>query len=135
VELALNLAWAIAAAAVFGGVYRSVRAGKIRISMSAAMIMAVLIVFVLLPVISVTDDFLEAQQAALPLSGQTWRVAAEALGNGLDPLVAVAVYLLLLMCFLIAVSAADFDQWSVRPLPSRLIRSQRLRPPPACAAL
>jgi len=133
VELALNLAWAIAALGLLGMVYRGVRGGTIRISMASAMLLAMLICFILLPVISVSDDLLDARQAALPLSGQTWRVASEGFSSGLNQLLAVGLYLMLLMCFLIEARATDQDQWSVRPLAGRLVRSQRLRPPP-CAA-
>jgi hypothetical protein len=133
VELVLNLIWAIAALGLLGMVYRGVRCGEIRISMTSAMMLAMLICFILLPVISVSDDLLDARQAALPLSGQTWRIASEGISSGLDQLLAVALYLMLLMCFLIEVRTTDQDQWSVRPLAGRLVRSQRLRPPP-CAA-
>jgi hypothetical protein len=130
VELALNLVWAIAALGLLGMVYRGVRGGAIRVSMASAMMLAMLICFILLPVISVSDDLLDARQAALPLSGQTWRIASEGISSGLDQLLAVALYLMLLMCFLIEVQTTDRDQWSVRPHAGRLIRSQRLRPPP-----
>jgi len=133
VELALNLVWAIAALSLLGMVYRSVRCGAKRISMGSAMALALLICFILLPVISVSDDLLDAQQAALPLSGQTWRIASEGISSGLDQLLAVALYLMMLMCFLIEARTTDQDQWSVRPHAGRLIQSQRLRPPP-CAA-
>jgi hypothetical protein len=132
VELALNLAWAIAALGLLVIVYRAVRGGTVRISMAAAITLAMLICFILLPVISVSDDLIDAQQAALPLSGQIWRVASEGISSGLDQLLAVALYLTLLMCFLIEVQTANCDQWSVRPLAGRLVRSLRLRPPP-CA--
>ena len=128
-ELALNLVWAIAALGLLGVVYRGVRGGAIRVSMASAMMLALLICFILLPVISVSDDLLDARQAALPLSSQTWRVASEGSSNGLSQLLAVGLYLLLLMCFLIEVRTTNQDQWPVRPLAGRLVRSQRLRPP------
>ena len=131
-ELALNLVWAIAALGVLGMVYRGVR-GATRISIGSAMLLALLICFILLPVISVSDDLLDARQAALPLSGQTWRIASEGISSGLDQLLAVALFLMMLMCFLIEARATDQDQWSVRPLAGRLVQCQRLRPPP-CAA-
>jgi len=133
VELALNLVWAIAALGLLGMVYLGVRRGKVRLSTAAAMMLAVLICFILLPVISLSDDLLNARQAALPLSSQIWRVASEGDSNGLDSLLVMGLYLMLLMCFLIETQAALRDQWLVRPLATRLARSQHLRPPP-CAA-
>lgn len=132
-ELALNLVWAIAALSLLGMVYRSVRYGAKRISMGSAMVLTLLICFILLPAISVSDDLLDAQQAALPLSGQTWRIASEGISSGLDQLLAVALYLMLLMCFLVEARTTDQDQWSVRPLAGRLVQCQRLRPPPCVA--
>jgi hypothetical protein len=132
VELALNLVWAIAALSLLGTVYRGVRGGTKRISIASTMMLALLLCFILLPVISVSDDLLDARQAALPLSGQTWRIASEGISSGLDQLLAVALYLMLLMCFLIEARTTDLDQWPVRPLAGRLVKCQRLRPPP-CA--
>ena len=132
-ELALNLVWAIVALSLLGLVHRGVRRGTVRISMASAMMFAVLICFILLPVISLSDDLLEARQAALPFSGQTWRVASEGISNGLDQMLVIGLSLMLLMCFLIETQAADEDQWPVRPLAGRLARSQRLRPPPFAA--
>jgi hypothetical protein len=133
VELALNLIWAIAALGLLGMVYRGVRRRTVRTSIASAITLAMLICFILLPVISVSDDLLDARQAALPLCGQTWRVASEGISSGLDTLVAIGVYLMLLMCFLLETRTTDLDQWSVRPLAGRLVRSQRLRPPPCVA--
>jgi len=133
VELALNLVWAVAALSSLGLIYRGVRGGSVRVSMTSAMMLAMLICLILLPVISVSDDLLDAQQAALPLSGQTWRNASEGISSGLDQLLAVALLLMLLMCFLIEVRTTDQNQWSVRPLAGLLVRCQRLRPPPCPA--
>lgn len=132
-ELALNLVWAVAALSSLGLIYRGVRGGSVRVSMTSAMMLAMLICLILLPVISVSDDLLDAQQAALPLSGQTWRNASEGISSGLDQLLAVALLLMLLMCFLIEVRTTDQNQWSVRPLAGLLVRCQRLRPPPCPA--
>jgi hypothetical protein len=133
VELALNLIWAIAALGLLGMVYRSVCRGTMRTSMATAMVLAGLVCLILLPVISVSDDLLDAQQAALPLCAQTWRIASEGISSGLQNLMAIGLYLMLLMCFLIEAQIPDQDQWSVRPLAGRLVQCQRLRPPP-CAA-
>ena len=113
--------------------YRGVRRGTVRLPMVQAMTLALLICFILLPVISVSDDLLEARQAALPLSGQTWRMASEGVSVGLDKLLIVGLILLALLSFLIEGRAAYQDQWNIRPLAGRLARSQRLRPPPLAA--
>jgi len=132
-ELASNLIWAVVALTLLGMTYRGVRRGTVRISMASAMTLALLICFILLPAISMSDDLLEARQAALPLAGQTWRMASEGASAGLDGLLAVGLYLLLLMCFLIETRTSKQDQWDIRPLAGRLARSQRLRPPPSVA--
>lgn len=97
------------------------------------MLVGILLAFVLLPVISISDDFLDAHQAALPLSGQSWRLASEGSANGLDQLLAIGLYLMLLMSFLTEAVVVE-NQWCVRPLAGRLMQSQRLRPPPSLTA-
>jgi hypothetical protein len=134
VELALNLVWAAAALGLLVMVCHGVRRGRVRVSMATAVTLAVMLAFILLPAISLSDDLLDARQAALPLSGQTWRVASEGSASGLDQLLAIGLYLMLLMSFLVETQATVHDQWAVRPLAGRLARSQRLRPPPICAA-
>ena len=99
-------------------------------SMATAMTLAVVMCFILMPLISVTDDLLEARQAALPVSGQTWRMASEGASAGLDDLLMIGLYLLMLMCFRTEAPASQRDQCQLHPLPGRLVRSQRLRPPP-----
>jgi hypothetical protein len=98
--------------------------------MATAMTLAVVMCFILMPLISVTDDLLEARQAALPMSGQTWRMASEGASAGLDELLMIGLYLLMLMCFRIEAPALQRDQCEFRLLTGRLVRSQRLRPPP-----
>jgi hypothetical protein len=104
------------------------------VSMAAAMTLAVVMCFILMPLISVSDDLLEARQAALPASGQTWRMASEGASAGLDDLLMIGLYLLMLMCFRTEAPASLRDQSQLHPLSGRLVRSQRLRPPP-CAVL
>jgi hypothetical protein len=133
VEVVSNLVWAIVALALIGTTYRGVRRGVVRLPMARAITLALLIGFILLPVISVSDDLLEAHQAALPLSGQTWRIASEGVSAGLDKLLTIGFILLLLMSFLTAAPLNERDQWDIRPLAGRLARSQRLRPPPSAA--
>jgi|SRR6187402_616680 len=96
--------------------------------MVSAILLALLLCFILLPVISVNDDLLLADQASLPLSGQSWRVAHEDAAVGLNLLFAILAYLLW-VCFGIESRQGSKDLWNVRPLAARLARSQRLRPP------
>lgn len=127
---ASNLVWAVLSSALLWMTYRGVRRGAIRLSMASAITVALAICLILLPVISMNDDLLEAQQAALPLSGQTWRMASEAVQVGLNLVLAFAAYLLLLVSFQMEASRAIQDVLGVRPMAWRLARSQRLRPPP-----
>jgi hypothetical protein len=132
-ELASNLAWAFAAVILFGLTFAGVRSGKIRLSMRSAMILAAACCFIMLPVISMSDDLLEARQAGLPVSGQTWRIESEPVSAGLNSLLAVGLFLLFLISFLVEERTATDDQRDVRPLAGRLARCQRLRPPPSAA--
>ena len=132
-EIASNLVWAVAALSFLGMTYVGVRRGIVRLSMTSAMFLALVIGLILLPVISVSDDLLAARQATLPLSGQTWRIASEDVSVGLNLLLAVAGYLLLLIGCQVATRLPRKDLWDVRPLAGRLARSQRLRPPPCVA--
>jgi len=134
VELALNLVWAVAMVGLLAMVCRSARQGRIALSLPAAILLAVVIGFILLPVISVSDDLLAARQAALPLSGQTWRLASEGSATGLE-LLALGLCLAVLMGFLAEARTAIRDSWGLRLLAGRLVRSQRLRPPPIAATI
>jgi hypothetical protein len=132
VVLALNLVWAAVALTLLGVVYREVRRGGLQVSMASAMTLAVLICFIALPVISASDDLLDARQAGLPLSGQTWRMLSEGISAGVE-LPPIALYLILLLCSLTVAHTILQDRWSIRLLLERVVVSQRLRPPP-CAA-
>jgi hypothetical protein len=101
--------------------------------MASAMTLALLLCFILLPVISISDDLLATRQAALPQSGQTWRMVSEDASVGLDLLLAVAAYLLLLACLRIESRRSKEDVWDVCPLDGWLALCQRLRPPPCVA--
>jgi hypothetical protein len=129
VEFASNLVWIVASLTLLSMTYRGVRRGTVQLSMTSAMTLAMLICFILLPAISISDDILQASQAALPTSSQTWRLASEGVSSGLDKLLMVGLSLLLMMSFLIETQAIYQDQWAVRPFAARLARSQRLRPP------
>jgi hypothetical protein len=132
VELTLNLVWGMVALSLLAVVYRGVRRGGVQISMASAMLLAALICLIVLPAISASDDLLDARQAGLPLSGQTWRMLSEGVSAGVE-LPPIALYLVLLLCSVTVILAVFQDRWSVRLLTGRLTVSQRLRPPP-CAA-
>jgi hypothetical protein len=133
-ELFSNFVWIVISLALLATAYLGVRRGTVKVSMATAMTLAVVMCFILMPLISVTDDLLEARQAALPVSGQTWRMASEGASTGLDDLLMIGLYLLMLMCFRTEAPASQRDQCQLHPLSGRLVRSQRLRPPP-CALL
>jgi hypothetical protein len=133
-ELFSNLVWILISLTLLATAYFGVRRGTVKVSMAAAMTLAVVMCFILMPLISVSDDLLEARQAALPASGQTWRMASEGASAGLDDLLMIGLYLLMLMCFRTEAPASQRDQSQLHPLSGRLVRSQRLRPPP-CAVL
>ena len=131
-ELASNLAWALAAVMLLAATYCGVRGGKIRLRMASAIMLAVLCCFILLPVISISDDVLAASQAALPVAGQTWRLASDQASVGVEGAI-VDDFLLLLMALLISARKTEEDFPDTDPLAGQLVRSQRLRPPPHAA--
>jgi hypothetical protein len=133
-ELFSNLVWLLISLIVLATAYLGVRRGTVKVSMTTAMTLAIVMCFILMPLISVSDDLLEAQQAALPVSGQTWRIASESVSTGLDELLMIGLYLLMLMCYRTEAPALQSDECDCHPLSSRLVRSQRLRPP-LCAVL
>jgi hypothetical protein len=133
VELALNLVWAVVALTLLGAVYWGVRRGAVRVSMASAMVLAALICLIVLPAISASDDLLDARQAGLPLSGQTWRMMSEDISTGVEP-PPIALYLILLICSLAVTQYVFQDRRSIRLFSGRVGLSERLRPPP-CPAL
>lgn len=132
VEFASNLAWAVSAVCLLMATYSGVRRGSVRLSMASAMTLGVLLCFILLPVISISDDLLANRQAALPLAGQSWRIASEDAKTGLDLLLAITAYLLLLMCVDVEAHRQEEGYCGGRVQAGWLVQSQRLRPPP-CA--
>ena len=124
-----NLVWAVLSLSLICATYFGVRAGKVRLPMRSALVLAGLLCFILLPVISRVDDQLEATQAALPLSGQTWLLAAQGSSAEAGKLLAAALILAALLCVLTVGQGVSTEQWNARPLARRLARSQRLRPP------
>lgn len=132
-ELALNLIWAFGALLLLRTTYTGVRRGSVRLPMLSAMTLTLLICFLLLPVLSMSDDLIEARQAALPASAQTWRMASENASIGLELPCLLSAALLLLVWMEFEVAAYEEGDWDTRRFSSWLTRSQRLRPPPAPA--
>ena len=110
--------------------YRGVRRGSVRLSMATAMTLGLLLCFILLPVISLSDDLLATRQAALPLAGQSWRIASEDGTIGLELFLSLAAFLLLLLCPDVEARRRDEGNDGVGAIASWLVRAQRLRPPP-----
>jgi hypothetical protein len=133
VEFVSNLVWLLAAVSLLCFTYREVRAGSVRVSMASALLLAFVLCIVLLPVISLSDDILAIRQASLPVSEQSWRLASHDAAAGVDTLLAFAAYLMLLL----ASRPQTREGWTrarvLRPIAAILVRSQRLRPPPAFA--
>ena len=113
--------------------YRGVRLGTVRRPMGVAMTLALLIGFILLPIISVSDDLMAARQSTLPLSSQTWRIASEDASTGFAGVVAPDLSLIIVISFPAAPPMAPRDQWDMSPLAEQLAREQHLRPPPFAA--
>lgn len=123
----------MAAVSLLGFTYREVRAGSVRVGLGSALVLAFVLAIILLPVISVSDDLLAARQATLPAPEQVWRLVSHDACIGVDTLLGLAAYLLLLL----ALQPECRDGWRnarvVRPMAARLARAQRLRPPPIFA--
>jgi hypothetical protein len=96
-------------------------------------VLAFVLCVILLPVISLSDDLLATRQAALPQSEKSWRLASHDAAAGVATLLAFAAYLMLLL----ASAPQSREGWTracvLRPMAAILVRSQRLRPPPAFA--
>lgn len=133
-EILSNLAWLFVALSVLTAIYWNVRRGKVGISAGKAMLLAFLICVLLFPLISVSDDLLSAQQVALPLPAQTWRMASEGTSLGLEIESILSAGLLVLLAYLVLASRiTEEGEWDKRPQSVWLTRSLRLRPPPAIA--
>lgn len=111
--------------------YWGVRSGSVQLRMTTAMTLAVVLCFILLPVISVSDDLLAMSQAAQPESEQTWRLASHDAQTGIAFLVAVVASLLLMIAP--QVRRMPIELRILRPIAARLARLHHLRPPPASA--
>ena len=132
-EVASNLVWLIVASMVMGGTVLAIRRGRTPLSPTAAIMLAFVVCLLLLPVISISDDLLEARQAALPASSQTWRMASDGASVGLELVPVFCAFLLLLAPFLALKAIVEEGDWDMRPLSTWLMRSLRLRPPPSLA--
>lgn len=130
VELASNLVWLATAIAVLSGTMWTLRRGRTTLTPMAAITLACVICLLLLPVISITDDLMEAHQAALPASSQTWRMASEDASVGLELVPVFCSFLLMLAMFLASTPIRREDDGHLVPIASWLMRSLRLRPPP-----
>jgi len=133
VELASNLVWLVAACSLIVLTYRGVRAGSVQLSLPAAILLALLLCFILLPVISVSDDLLAMRQATLPESEQSWRMASHDTAVSVEISLAVAAYLWLLSALKTGTRRYLLESRVVRPMAVQLARLQRLRPPPSFA--
>lgn len=133
-ELASNIAWLVTSVVAVALAFWSMRRRMMRVPGLAGLGTILLICFLLLPVISVSDDILEARQAALPLSGQTWHMASEGASVGLEITSIVSAFLAL---FALAdtepVSSVALDWVCPLKIAAWLTRSQHLRPPPRFA--
>lgn len=133
VELASNLTWLALTLALACKLCWAVRRGDVKLKLGSSLGLALLIGFILLPSISVSDDLLESRQSHLPPAAQTYRIATQDAFSGVELLPIFGTLLVMILCLLIVQAGAPVSQWNVRPLASRLTRSQRLRPPPSLA--
>lgn len=131
VELASNLVWLGVSLVLVGLTLWGVRRGTVRVAPRGAVMLTLLVCFLLLPVISVSDDLMEARQAALPLSAQTWHMSSEGASVGLEVVSVIEAFLLLLGCDAGKGQLVDNSDRGGRPMEAWLTPSQRLRPPPA----
>lgn len=107
------------------------RRGSVRIAPVAAVTLTLLICFLLLPIISVSDDLMEARQATLPLSAQTWHMSSEGASVGLEVVPVIDAFLRLLGNNAIKGQVVADRERGGRPMEAWLTPPQRHRPPPA----
>ncbi|HEY4356355.1 MAG TPA: hypothetical protein VGN16_11450 [Acidobacteriaceae bacterium] len=131
--MASNLVWVFLTLLVLGSTWWGIRRGAVRLPAASALTLALLICILLLPVISISDDLMEARQAALPVSSQTWRMASEGAAVGLELLSMVGACLLLLVCFAVAVKRLLEGERDRRPQSVWLAHTLGIRPPPVSA--
>ena len=129
-ELASNLVWLGVSLVLVGLALWGVRRGQVRITTASAVMLTLLVCFLLLPIISVSDDLMEARQAALPLSAQTWHMSSEDASVGLEAISVIGSFLLLFGCNAVKGQLVDDSERGGRPMDAWLTPPQRLRPPP-----
>ena len=130
-ELASNLTWVGVSLMLLGLTLWSVRRGIVRIAPVTAVMATLLVCFLLLPAISISDDLMEARQAALPLSAQTWHMASEGASVGLEVVSTIGACLLWLGFEVGKGPLVDDRERGVRPMEAWFTPPQRHRPPPA----
>jgi hypothetical protein len=129
VELVSNLIWAVIACCLLSMTYLCARRRTATLPMGSAMMLTVLVCFILLPAISISDDLLAARQAVLPQSAQSWSMASQDASVGLKLVIPVITNVLLLNSFGGDSILNCKRVWGGPQFAARLVRSQRLRPP------
>jgi hypothetical protein len=76
-ELASNVAWLLVSIFLLAWTLHASRRKQLAVSTASALALVGFVCMLLLPIISITDDRLEAQQATLPASAQTWHLASQ----------------------------------------------------------
>jgi hypothetical protein len=133
VEFASNCVWVLVSVGLLAWTWRAWRAKTLSVGGRTAFTLVALICLLLLPVISISDDLLEARQATLPASAQTWHMASQDISSAVEILPILIAFLSIL--HLIECVAFSLGRWN----PGRnvatlwLTRSHSLRPPPAPA--
>lgn len=122
--------WLAVCVLLFGSTVRTLRRGFLKVSSASALTATLATCLLLLPVISVSDDLLQARQGHLPLAAQTWHLASEAASTGLEATIFPDICLLALLWLSLVVIVQIEPERDVRRTSGWLTRSQRLRPPP-----
>lgn len=137
VEALLNLTWMLVAISIVAGIWAGVRSGKIDAPMGKAMTAAVLIAFVLLPVVSISDDIQMLHKLTEPEDGSFRR-------QHTDGGVELALLCLMVLCAaLVLLSETMFALRRLRVLGWSVLRLDTyaalglpsvvgVRPPPVC---
>lgn len=133
-ELASNCVWALVSLALLAFTWRAGRQEHLRVSRRSAFLLVTALCLFLLPLISVSDDLLEARQAALPVAAQTWHLAIEGAASALEIVPILFAFIRLVACLALLVvlkparktRRSAYAAWSTRAL--------CLRPPPALTA-
>ncbi len=135
-EFALNLVWLVLSALIVGMTVWAVRKRTLTRSAPVALTAAVALCFILLPIISISDDLLQARERGLPLAAQTWHLAKEDASAGLDLTPMLQAWMRALLALLAEAVAVVVCAQPVRRKRTHcawLTRAQRLRPPPEFA--